>query len=151
MKRLTLLLIALLCISPLMAKPKTAVPVYVHIHEGNMDTETNSSDYHDRWVGGSYSREGSYTGVTIFMNVVVSAQTSDNASAVAANDGKWCLRGDSAIPLDPTIQYQGVLQGDGIDISVLEKNGKTKKIHFGVYDRTWKDLSEAMRLYKTQH
>ena len=152
-KPLTRLLVALLCISPLIAKPKPTVPIYVQIHEGNGEIQTNTTEYSG--VGssgaGSYASTGSYSGATIFVNATVRAQTSENAPAVATNDGKWCLLGSSEIPLDPNVQYPGMLRGDGIDILVPQKNGKTKKIHFSVYDHAWKNLSEAMRLYKVQH
>ena len=140
-------------VSLLLAKPKPAVPVYVHIKQESVETLSTGTTFSGVGSGGSgsYSSSGSYSAATVFMNVTISPRTPDKAGATAAGDGQWCLLGDSKVPLDENGQYEGLLQGDDVSILVPEKNGKTKKIHFGIYDRKWRDLAEAGRLYKAQH
>lgn len=77
MKQLMGLATALLCVSPLLAKPKPTIPVYVYIHEGAVQTLKTDTTFSGVGGGrtGSYSNTGSYAGVTVFINVSVNART----------------------------------------------------------------------------
>jgi hypothetical protein len=64
---------------------------------------------------------------------------SDNAEAVAKNSGQWCIKGDTLLG---AIDYKGTLEGNSLEIEVPQKNGKIKKIAFGIFDRKWHKLSD---------
>jgi len=124
MKRLTWFLLALLTVAPLGAKPKVDVRVKVNdSYVSNRPTEAfrTGAIYTDVW----------YFNVTVL---------SDNAQAVAQNNGQWCLSGDTRIEIGS--EYQGTLDGNSIDIQVPDKNGKTKKLHFEIKDHKWRKLAE---------
>lgn len=130
MKYLTWLFLVLLTAAPVCAKPK--VDVRVKVNEGMRK---------DR-AGDSLSKSGATPNNTFlatvwFMNVSV---TSDHAEAVAKNNGQWCITGDAA--LDVNGEYQGTLDGNSLDIQVAAKDGKTKKLHFEVFDHKWRQLSD---------
>jgi hypothetical protein len=125
-------LLLLLTAAPLWAKPK--VDVRVKVNEGiGRDS-----------VRGALSKNGSSNSpadvifaTVYYLNVTVS---SDNAEAVAKNDGQWCIRGDDA--LDVNGEYRGTLDGNNLEIQFPIKNGKTKKLHFDILDHKWRTLSE---------
>ena len=71
---------------------------------------------------------------------------SDNAEAVAKNNGQWCILGD--IELDKTAEYHGMLNGNSIELEIPDKNGKTKKKSFEVYDHKWRNLIELSRFFE---
>ncbi len=130
MKWLTWSLLVLLTAAPLCAKPK--VDVHIKVNEGIGK---------DR-AGDSLTKTGATPGNTFlvtlwFVNVTV---TADNSEAVAKNNGQWCITGDTA--LDVNGDYQGILDGTSLDIQIPAKNGKTKKLHFEVFDHKWRKLSD---------
>ena len=73
-----------------------------------------------------------------FMNVTV---LSDNAEAVAQNNGQWCLKGEGDSMLS-SMTYQGTLSGNDLELEVPQPNGKVKKLHLVVYDHKWRKLSD---------
>ena len=122
---------ALLCISPAVAKPKPAALVYVKAVQGRGVGFTITSDSRSSGISND-------SGEKVYVNVVVSARTPDYAQAVAKNDGKWCLQG--TFEMQPNSSYDGLLQGDGIDVVILQQNGKTRKMHFSIVARQWRNL-----------
>jgi hypothetical protein len=40
------------------------------------------------------------------------------------------------------MDYKGTLEGNSLEIEVPQKNGKIKKIAFGIFDRKWHKLSD---------
>ena len=131
MKWLMRVIIALLCISPAIARPKPAALVYVKAVQGRGVGFTITSDSRSSGVSND-------SGEKVYVNAVVSARTPDYAQAVAKNDGKWCLQG--TFEMQPNVSYDGFLQGDGIDLVILKQNGKTSKIHFSIVAREWRNL-----------
>lgn len=116
----------------LSAKPKVEVRVKVNEAVGKNQPDDSLSR-----SGRSY--ESPLPQPTIwFMNVTV---LSDNAEAVAQNNGQWCLKGEGDSMLS-SITYQGTLSGNDLEIEVPQPNGKMKKVHFVVYDHKWRKLSD---------
>jgi hypothetical protein len=130
MRRLPRLLVLLLVALPLWAKPK--VEVRVRVNEGigkNLPQDSLSRT-------GS-SMDGALVGTQIFyLNVTV---FSDNAAAVAKNNGQWCIKGDTLLG---AIDYHGTLDGNDLELEVPQRNGKIKKERFAVFDRKWRKLSD---------
>ena len=80
-------------------------------------------------------------GIVFFANVTL---RSDNAEAVAKNNGQWCITGD--IELDRATEYHGTLNGENLEIEFPQKNGKIKKEHYEIFDHKWRKLIELTRL-----
>lgn len=135
MKTLARLLLACVVLqlslsTPVSAKPK--VDVRVKMSEGIAKTPPQDS----------LSRTGSMmdgalnSGAIYYMNVTV---LSDNADAVAKNNGQWCIKGDALLE---SFEYHGTLDGNTLEIEIPQKNGKVKKVSFGIYDRKWRKLAD---------
>jgi hypothetical protein len=71
-----------------------------------------------------------------FLNVTV---LSDNADAIAQNNGQWCIKGDTFLG---SLTYHATLSGNDLVVEVPQPNGKIKKISFVVYDHKWRKLSD---------
>ena len=129
MRILTWMLLLLLAASPVLAKPK--IDVRLRVNEGvGRDRKDSLSR-----TGSSY--DGSLTtGTDYFLNVIV---FSDNKEAVAKNNGQWCIKGDTLLG---AMDYKATLDGNNLEIEVPQKNGKIKKIAFGIFDRKWHKLSD---------
>lgn len=90
----------------------------------------------------SLSRNGSSVGGALvgaqvfYLNVTVH---SDNAEAVAKNNGQWCIKGDDLLS---SLTYHGTLSGNDLELEIPQPNGKTKKMTFVVYDHKWRKLSD---------
>jgi len=70
-----------------------------------------------------------------YVNVTLS---SEDASAVANNNGQWCIQSqDEAVNLQKGGEYQGVLDGDFVELVIPLKNGKMRKISFKIFDHKW--------------
>jgi hypothetical protein len=81
--------------------------------------------------------DGALGGTQVFyLNVTVH---SDNAEAVAKNNGQWCIKGDALLG---SLQYHGTLSGNDLELEVPQPNGKIKKMSFTVYDHKWRKLSD---------
>lgn len=128
---LPLLALALLFSMPSLAgKPKVNVQVKVNEGIGKNPPADSLSR-----TGSSY--DGSLQSATVFyLNVVV---TSDNADAVAKNNGQWCIKGDALLG---SLTYQGTLSGNDLELQVPQPNGKIKKMSFVVYDHKWRKLAD---------
>lgn len=128
---------ALLCVSPVAAKPKPVALVWVKMVQG-------------RGIGFSITSDSRSSGVSnesnekVYVTAVVSARTPEYAEAVAKNDGKWTLVGN--FEMRPGFSYEGLLQGDGIDVVVPQPNGKTSKIHFFILAHEWRNLDALTNL-----
>jgi hypothetical protein len=128
MKSLTWLLL-LLVAGPVWAKPKVDVRIRVNDGVGRDRKDSLSR------TGSSY--DGALTtGQDYFLNVTV---VSDNAEVVAKNSGQWCIKGETLLG---AIDYKATLEGNYLEIEVPQKNGKIKKITFGIFDRKWHKLSD---------
>jgi hypothetical protein len=130
MKPLTGLLLLLLAASPLLAKPK--VEVRVKVNEGigkNLPQDSLSRS-------GSSMEAPVNAGQVFYLNVTV---LSDNAEAVAKNNGQWCIKGDDLLG---SLEYHGTLDGNNLEIEIPQMNGKTKKKSYVVFDRKWRKLSD---------
>jgi hypothetical protein len=130
MKPLVWLLLLLLAASPLWAKPK--VDVRVRVNEGigknlPQDSLSRSNSTYSGSVGG---------GQVFYLNVTV---LSDNAEAVAKNNGQWCIKGDDLLG---SLEYHGTLDGNTLEIEIPQPNGKIKKKSYGIYDHKWRKLSD---------
>ena len=131
MKGFCWFLLALLTVAPAFAKPK--VDVKFKVNDGFAKDQVS-----DKLSQTNNPTPGTVFYATVYyLNVTV---TSDNAEAVAKNNGQWCLSTDTKIDIKP--EYQGVLDGNGLDIQVPGKNGKTKKVHLEVFDHRWRKLSD---------
>jgi hypothetical protein len=130
MKPLTGLLLLMLAASPLLAKPK--VDVRIKVNEGigkNLPQDSLSRT--------NSTMEGPLNaGQVYFLNVTV---LSDNADAVAKNNGQWCIKGDELLG---SLEYHGTLDGNTLEIEIPQKNGKTKKKSYAIFDRKWRKLSD---------
>ncbi|HEV7969187.1 MAG TPA: hypothetical protein VGP19_16530 [Candidatus Acidoferrales bacterium] len=130
MRSRTGLFLLLLAASPLWAKPK--VEVRVKVNEGigkNVPQDSLSRT-------GS-SLDGALGGAQVFyLNVTV---LSDDADAVSKNNGQWCIQGDELLS---SIEYHGTLNGNELEIEVPQKNGKTRKKSYVVFDHKWRKLSD---------
>src|SRR5580692_825450 len=120
MKPVTFFALLVLAASPLWAKPK--VEVRVKVNEGigkNLPQDSLSRT-------GS-SMDGSLGGNQVFyLNVTV---LSDNAEAVAKNNGQWCIKGDDLLG---SPEYHGTLDGNTLEIEIPQPNGKVKKKSYGI-------------------
>lgn len=129
------LLLALLAASPLPAKPKTDVRVKI-----NDEVATDHAQDSLSKSAGSSMTTTMYQTV-FYANITVS---SDNAEAVAKNNGQWCITGDTE--LDRNTEYHGTLDGNTLKIEMVQKNGKTRTKSFEVIEHKWKKLSDLTRL-----
>jgi hypothetical protein len=127
----TWFLLLLLAASPLWAKPKVDVRVKVNDGIGKNRPQDSLSK-----IGGKYGGPIDFQTV-FFLNVTV---LSDNAEAVAKNNGQWCITG--ATDLDRDTEYHGTLDGNHLELEIPQKSGKTKKKNFEILDRTWRKLSD---------
>jgi hypothetical protein len=125
--------VQVLLFSPVLsAKPKVEVRVKVNEAVGK-----NQPDDSLARSGNSY--EGALPQPTVwYMNVTV---FSDNADAVARNNGQWCLKGEGDT-MPSSLTYKGILSGNDLDLEVPQPNGKVKKVHLVVYDHKWRKLSD---------
>lgn len=133
------MILLLLAASPLCAKPKVAVLVMVNEGMGKdrvQDSLTKSGN-----PIGVDTTGGQGTGViygrVFYMNVTV---LSNDAAAVAKNSGKWCITGDTE--LEFLVDYNGALDGNGLEVEIPQKNGKVKKAKFEIVDHKWRKLSD---------
>lgn len=130
MRAITGMLLLLLASSPLGAKPK--VDVKVRMNEGlgkNLPYEQISR--------GGQAGDGTLMQQQVyFLNVTV---LSNNADAVAKNNGQWCIKGDTFLE---SFDYQATLSGNTLEVQVPQKNGKSRKVSFVIYDYKWRKLSD---------
>jgi hypothetical protein len=112
------------------AKPKVDVTITVNDGIGkNLPQDSLSRN--------NSAMEGALGGAQVFfLNVTV---RSDNAEAVAKNNGQWCIKGDTLLG---SLTYHGIMSGNDLEIEVPQPNGKMKKLTFGVYDHKWRRLSD---------
>jgi hypothetical protein len=136
MKLFTWLLLPLLAASPLLAKPK--VDVRIKINEETV--RDRASDSLSKPAGSSMN--STFYAAVYFLNVIV---LSDNAEAVAKNNGNWCISGGTE--LDRNTEYHGTLNGSELDIEIPQKNGKVKKVTFEIFDHKWRKLADITRLF----
>jgi hypothetical protein len=123
-------LLILLAALPLWAKPK--VEVRVKVNEGigkNLPQDSLSRT-------GSSMEGALNAGQVFYLNVTV---LSDHADAVAKNNGQWCIKGDELLG---SLEYRGTLDGNHLELEIPQKNGKTKKKSYVVFDRKWRKLSD---------
>ena len=117
--------------APLQAKPKVDVRVKVtESIELNTPQASLSRDHNQSPTNTFYAE-------VYFLNVTV---LSENAGAVAKNNGQWCISGD--IDLDKSIEYHGTLNGNTLEIELPQNSGKMMKKTFEITDHKWKKLSE---------
>ena len=120
----------LLSVPSLSAKPKVEITLTVNDGIGKNVPQDSLSR-----TGGSM--DGALGGTQVFyLNVTVH---SDDADAVAKNNGQWCIKGDALLS---SLTYHGTLSGNDLDLQVPQPNGKIKKMTFVVYDRKWRKLSD---------
>jgi hypothetical protein len=136
MRPLLGLLLLLAPASSLWAKPKVEVRIKIN----DEIVKDRPQDQLSR--GGGASIPTSIYGSVYFSNVTV---ISDNAEAVAKNNGQWCILGD--IELERTTEYHGTLNGNSLELEIPQKDGKIKKKSFEVYDHKWRNLIELSRLF----
>ena len=129
------LLLTLLAASPLLAKPKVDVRIKVN----EEIAKDRAQDSLSKSPGSSMST--TFYGTVFLLNVTV---LSDNAEAVAKNNGQWCISGD--IELDSATEYHGTLNGNDLNLEIPQKNGKIKKVTFEIFDHKWRKLSDITRL-----
>jgi hypothetical protein len=125
-----LVLPLLFCGQAIAGKPK--VDVQVKVNEGI--GKTPPADSLSR-TGSSYDGKLDMPSV-YYLNVTV---TSDNADAVAKNNGQWCIKGDALLG---SLTYHGTLSGNDLELEVPQPNGKIKKMSFAVFDRKWRKLAD---------
>lgn len=129
------LILLLFSALPLLAKPKVNVQI-------KMDDEIERDRPKEGLSrGGGSSIPTTIYGSVFFMNVTV---LSDNAEAVARNNGQWCISGE--VQLDTHTEYHGTLDGNNLEIEIPQKNGKIKKQNFDIIDHTWRKLNDIARL-----
>jgi hypothetical protein len=120
----------LLLSSAVLAKPKVDITLIVNDGIGKNVPQDSLSR-----TGGAM--DGALGGLQVFyLNVTVH---SDNAEAVAKNNGQWCIKGDALLG---SLTYQGTLSGNDLELEVPQPNGKAKKMSFAVYDHKWRKLSD---------
>jgi hypothetical protein len=129
MKCLTCFLLVLLTVAPLCAKPKVEVRVKVN--------DTAIAQHAERAILNGEGREPDPRFFVTYWLLNVTLM-SDNSKAVAKNNGQWCITGSTG--LDWTVEYQGTLNGNWLDIQIPDKDGKTKTLHFEVVDHKWRKL-----------
>ena len=123
MRWMICLLSLLLMASTVWAKPKVDVRVNVDGTVRMLETGGNLS----LTIGGTY---------VSYINVTVS---SDNAAAVARNNGQWCIRSEEDIvELAKNGDYQAVLDGNFIEIEIPQTKGKPRKVSFSIFDYKWR-------------
>ena len=130
MRTLGWTLLLLLAAAPLWARPKVAVRVSVNDGFAKKESPDSLSSTHSSYEGGLIP------GSDYFLNVTV---LSDNADAVAKNNGQWCIKGE---PILGSIEYRGTLDGNTLEIEVPQKNGKTKRKTFVIFDHKWRKPSD---------
>jgi hypothetical protein len=136
MRSVAALVLLLLAALPLWAKPKVEVRIKIDdqiIKERPQDSLSR---------GGGAAIPTTIYGTIYFLNVTV---LSDNAEAVAKNNGQWCISGD--IELDKATEYHGTLNGNSIELEIPQKDGKTKRKNFEVFDHKWRKLIDLSRLF----
>jgi hypothetical protein len=131
MKALASLLL-LLVASPtaLWAKPK--VEVRVTVNEGlgkNLPQDSLSRN-------GSTMDAPLNSSQVFYLNVTVS---SDNAEAVAKNNGQWCIKGDELLN---SFEYKGMLEGNTLELEIPQKKGAPKKRSYAIFDHKWRKLKD---------
>lgn len=136
MRPLTGLLLLFLAASPLWAKPK----VEVRIKIDDEIVKDRPQDSLSR--GGGAAIPTTLYGQIYFLNVTV---LSDNAEAVSKNNGQWCISGD--IELDRATEYHGTLNGNSLELEIHQKDGKTKKKTFEIFDHKWRKLIDLTRVF----
>src|ERR1700674_5500537 len=136
MRPRTCLLLLLLAASPLWAKPK------VEVRNKIKDEIVKDRPQDSLSKGGGASMSTTLYGQIYFLNVTV---LSANVEAVAKNNGKWCISGD--IELEKATEYHGTLSGNTLELEIPQKDGKTKKKTFEVFDHKWRKLVELTRLF----
>lgn len=114
----------------LAARPKVDVRIKVNEGIGKYASPDTLNKYNSPVAGPLMSNEVFYFNVIVF---------SDNVEAVAKNNGQWCIKGDIELQ---SIEYHGTLGGNDLEIEIPQKNGRTKKITFVVYDHKWRKLSD---------
>jgi hypothetical protein len=120
----------LLSASMVSAKPKINITITVNDGIGKnvpQDSLSRTGSSMDGALGGTQ---------VFYLNVTVH---SDNAEAVAKNNGQWCIKGDTLLG---SLTYHGTLSGNDMELEVPQPNGKNKKLTFGVYDHKWRKLSD---------
>jgi hypothetical protein len=132
MRPLSWLPLLLIAASPLLAKPKVDVRVRINdrfTREKVQDVLPNE--------GSSIGNPDSIsTAVVYYMNITV---ISDNAEAVAKNNGQWCVTGDMGLNLGA--EYHGTLDGNNLEIEIPQKNGKNNRKIFEIIDHKWRTPS----------
>jgi hypothetical protein len=123
-------LLLLLAAWPLWAKSK--VEVRVKVNEGI--GKTLPQDLLSRT--GSSMDGALNAGQVFYLNVTV---LSDNTDAVAKNNGQWCIKGDDLLG---SLEYHGTLDGHYLELEIPQKNGKTKKKSYVVFDHKWRKLAD---------
>jgi hypothetical protein len=128
---MTLLAAQMLLSSPVFSgKPKVEVRVRVNEGLGKYPPQDTLNKYNSPVAGPLQSAEIFYFNVAVL---------SDNAEAVAQNNGQWCVKGDIYLS---SIEYHGTLSGNDLVIEVPDKNGKIHKQNFVVYDHKWRKLAD---------
>jgi len=130
MRSLTWMLLLLLAASPLWAKPKVDIRVRANEGIGKNLPQDSLSKTNSLYDGALVAKQVFYLNVTVL---------SDNADAVAKNNGQWCIKGDDLLS---SIEYHGTLDGNTLEIEIPQKNGKTKKKTYVVFDHKWRKLSD---------
>jgi hypothetical protein len=120
----------LLCAPSFSAKPKVDIQVTVNDGIGKNLPQDSLSRSGSPLNGALNGRQVFYLNVTV---------RSDNADAVATNNGQWCIKGDALLG---SLQYHGTLNGSDLELEVPQPNGKIKKMTFAVYDHKWRKLSD---------
>ena len=117
---------------PFPAKPKVDIQVTVNDGIGKNLPQDSLSRSGSPLNGALNGRQVFYLNVTV---------RSDNADAVATNNGQWCIKGDALLG---SLQYHGTLCAAKRTWSseVPQPNGKIKKMTFAVYDHKWRKLSD---------
>jgi hypothetical protein len=132
------MLLLLLAASPLCAKPKISVVVTVKEEMGK-DYVQDSLSKSGNAIG-TDNLGGVGTGViygrVFYINVTL---LSNDAAAVAKNNGKLCIKGDTELDL---FTYNGTLDGGRLEVEIPQKNGKIKKAKFDIVDHKWRNLSD---------
>ena len=132
------MLLLLLAAAPLCAKPKVAVLVMVKEGMGK-DYVQDSLAKNGNPIGVD-NLGGQGTGIiygrVYYINVTV---LSNDAAAVAKNNGQWCIKGDTELDF---FDYNGTLDGNRLEVEIPQKNGKIKKAKFDIVDHKWRKLSD---------
>jgi hypothetical protein len=116
--------------SALLAKPKVEVRIRAHEGTATNPAPDSLSKYNSPVAGSLPANEVFYFNVTVF---------SDNAEAVAKNNGQWCIKGYAQLS---SFDYQGTLDGNDLEVEIPQKDGKKKKMTFKIIDRKWRNLSD---------